>query len=187
MNQDLVEELVGAQQEITQVRSLSSVLRFLQPVKHKVSALLGVAPSFDSAFPTIEEDLYTFLRTLSTSGVRCEITTIGHSREFNPEARQQIGQITREALVNALLHSGASCIEAEIEYRPRRLRVMVRDNGRGIEPEQVQSQGTEPWGLSRMRRQAEKIGGQLTVWSRAGAGTEVEISAPIQVLVDACA
>jgi signal transduction histidine kinase len=187
MNQGFVEELVTTQEQITQGRALSGVLRFLQPVKHKVRAFLGSTSSSSFSSATIEQDLYTFLRALSTNGVRCEINIIGQSRELRPGVRQQIGQIAREALVNALLHSGASCIETEVEYSARRLRVIVRDDGRGIEPVQVQPQEDSPWGLARMRKQAEQIGAQLTVWSRPGAGTEVEISVPNQVLVDACA
>jgi signal transduction histidine kinase len=38
-----------------------------------------------------------------------------------------------------------------------------------------------------MRERAENIGARLAVWSRPGAGTEVEISVPNQALQDACA
>jgi nitrate/nitrite-specific signal transduction histidine kinase len=186
MNQEFVEELVTTQEEIPQIRSFSFV-GFLQPVKQKVRALLGIGSSSGFLSTTIEQDLFTFLRSLSTRGVRCEINITGRSREYGPEVRQQIGEIAREALVNALLHSRASCIEAEIEYSTRRLRVIVRDDGRGMAPNQMQSQQNAAWDLARMRKQAEQIGAQLTVWSKPGAGTEVEISVPCRVLMDACA
>src|SRR5947208_11418424 len=54
---------------------------------------------------------------------------------------------------------------------------LVRDNGRGIDP-QVLQQGREGhWGLSGLRERAEKMGARLHVRSRAALGTEVELQA----------
>jgi signal transduction histidine kinase len=38
-----------------------------------------------------------------------------------------------------------------------------------------------------MRERAESIGAQFRIWSRPGAGTEVEISIPIHMVAEACA
>jgi len=37
------------------------------------------------------------------------------------------------------------------------------------------------WGLAGMRERAESIGARLKVWSRANAGTEVELTIPSRV------
>jgi signal transduction histidine kinase len=61
------------------------------------------------------------------------------------------------------------------------LRIVVRDDGRGIDA-QVLASGVEGhWGLVGMRERAGRIGGQLKVRSRIGAGTEVELSVPARV------
>ena len=44
--------------------------------------------------------------------------------------------------MNALRHSRATEIEIEVQYLPRLLRLMVRDNGCGIDPEAVRKAGT---------------------------------------------
>ena len=85
----------------------------------------------------------------------------------------------REALTNALRHSQAANIEAEVEYFSGRLRAAVRDDGIGIDPERLQDCRTSHAGLTGMRERAERIGAQLGIWSKAGAGAEVEISLPI--------
>jgi signal transduction histidine kinase len=95
--------------------------------------------------------------------------------------------IGREALVNALHHSEATCIEAEVEYSPRRLRVIVRDNGRGIDPQLARARRDSHWGLLGMRERAEGIGATLAIWSRPGAGTEIEILVPSHAFLDSCA
>src|SRR5262245_44632379 len=107
------------------------------------------------------------------------ILVSGHSRAMKPAVQEQICLIAREALVNALRHSAATSIEAEVEYLPGQLRVVVRDNGRGIDPEVVRSGHRDRhWGLVTMRERAQDIGARLKLRSRAQAGTEMELSVP---------
>ena len=106
---------------------------------------------------------------------------------MRPAVQEQIILIAKEALANALRHSEAACIEAEVEYLPRRLRVVVRDNGRGIDPQNAWKQGGAHWGLLRMRDRAESVGTKLAIWSRPDAGAEVEISVSAEAYVGASA
>jgi signal transduction histidine kinase len=116
------------------------------------------------------------------SAVHFRILVSGHSRAMKPTIQEQIYLIAREALVNALRHSEATSIEAEVEYLPGRLRVVVRDNGRGIDLEVVRSGRRDGhWGMAGMRERAENIGARLKVRSRVTAGTEVELSVPSHI------
>ena len=168
-------------------RSLSNAPGLLRRVLDEGRAVLhGLrGPDFEPA--SIEKELSAHLEDFSTSGVRCEISVTGHAKQLKPAVQEQINLIAKEALVNALLHSQGTCVEIEVEYSARRLRVVVRDNGCGIDPQLVRSRSDSHWGLLGMRERAENIGARLTVWSRPGAGTEVEISVPNQVLQDAFA
>ena len=87
--------------------------------------------------------------------------------------------IGREALINAFTHSGGSHVEMEILYEPEQFRLRIRDDGRGLDPE-ILGKGGRPghFGLQGMRERAQKIGGQLELWSRPEAGTEVELRVP---------
>jgi signal transduction histidine kinase len=58
------------------------------------------------------------------------------------------------------------------------LRVLIRDDGKGIEREVVEAGRAGHSGLLGMRERAQKIGARLEFWSEAGAGTEVEMSIP---------
>jgi signal transduction histidine kinase len=99
-----------------------------------------------------------------------------------PAVQEQIYWIAREALLNALRHSAASRVEAEIEYLPRKLRVVVRDDGTGIDPEVLRAGRNSHWGLAGMQERAASIGAKVRVWSKQGQGTEVEISLPLHRL-----
>ena len=105
----------------------------------------------------------------------------GAARSLHPIIRDAVYRIGREAVTNAFRHAEANTIQVELEYGNRELRIVVRDNGRGIE-QQVLSTGREGhWGIPGMRERAEEIGARLKLWSRKGAGTEIELSIPGQV------
>ena len=105
----------------------------------------------------------------------------GTPRQLHPIIRDETYRIGREALANAFRHSHATKIEIELEYSPKHLRVLVRDDGSGIDPEVLHSGRDGHWGLAGMRERAESIGARLKVWSRANAGTEVELVIPSHV------
>lgn len=167
--------------------SLGKALQVVRRVLEEGRAVLqGLrAPAFAPA--SVEQELSGFVEDFSPSGVRCEISVTGTPKMLRAEVQEQINLIGREALINALLHSEATCIEAEVEYSPRRLRVIVRDNGCGIDPQMVRGQQASHWGLLGMRERAKSIGATLEIWSRPGAGTEVEILIASQAFAGACA
>jgi signal transduction histidine kinase len=102
----------------------------------------------------------------------------GRPRDLHPILRDDIYRIAREALRNAFRHAKASKIEAEIMYGERLLRLRIRDDGKGIDPQLLDAGRDGHWGLPGMRERAEQIGAKLDMWSEVGAGTEVELSIP---------
>jgi signal transduction histidine kinase len=167
--------------------SMGKALQVVRRVLEEGRAVLqGLrAPRFAPA--SIERELSEYVEEFALSSVRCEISVTGNPRALRADVQEQINLMGREALVNALLHSGATCIEAEVEYSPRRLRVMVRDNGRGIDPQVAKARSDSHWGLLGMRERAKGIGATLQIWSRPGAGTEVEIRVPSHAFAESCA
>jgi signal transduction histidine kinase len=124
----------------------------------------------------------SFSRIRQELGIQDEtvfrVVSEGPPRALSPMIRDDVHRIGREALVNAFRHSAASRIEVAVERSRNELLVRVRDDGRGIDPEVLRAGRDGHWGLSGMRERAERIGGRLRVWSRPGAGTEVELSVP---------
>jgi len=99
-------------------------------------------------------------------------------RPLRPAIRDEVYRIGREALVNAFLHAQANTVEVEVEYASRYLRIMVRDDGCGIDPQVLDAGRQGHWGLAGMRERSEGIGASLRLRSRIGAGTEVELTVP---------
>jgi signal transduction histidine kinase len=102
----------------------------------------------------------------------------GQARALHPVILDEVYRIGREAIVNAFLHARATRIEVEVEYTPGHLHVLVRDDGVGVDPEIMRSGREGHWGLIGMRERAHRIGANLKLFSRAEAGTEVELAVP---------
>jgi signal transduction histidine kinase len=127
----------------------------------------------------LEQALSELLDEIAPSASpRLRILVTGRPKTLRAAVEKQIYLIGREALINALRHSEATTIEAEVEYSPRRLRVVVRDNGCGIEQKLLNSGRDSHSGLRGMLQQAREMGARLQIWSRPGSGTEVELSLP---------
>lgn len=109
------------------------------------------------------------------------VTVEGQTVPLHPVIRDEVFHIGREALLNAFHHSQAKTIELELEYGSKQLRVLVRDDGRGIDPQVLRVGRDGHWGISGMRERAEEIGAHLKMWSREHAGTEVELSIPARI------
>ncbi len=102
----------------------------------------------------------------------------GDPQAVHPVIRDEVYSIGREAMVNAFRHSKAATIEVELQYSSSQLRVLVSDNGCGIDNQVLEAGRDGHWGLSGMRERARRIGATLKVSSRHGAGTQVELRVP---------
>lgn len=106
------------------------------------------------------------------------VITEGDPQPLRPLIRDEVYLISREAVFNASRHSNASSVEVEIDFASRNLRVLIRDNGCGIDSALLKSGREGHWGLANMRERAERIGGTLEVFSRINSGTVVQLWVP---------
>jgi signal transduction histidine kinase len=83
----------------------------------------------------------------------------GDARELHPMVLEESFAIGREALLNALTHSGCHRVKIHIGYGARDFPLRVRDDGRGLDPAILEKGGRENHlGLQGMRERARKIG-----------------------------
>jgi anti-sigma regulatory factor (Ser/Thr protein kinase) len=127
---------------------------------------------------SLERALSDMIRELSPANSAFRAIATGKARVLKPKIHEQVCLIGQEALFNAFRHSQATLIEVEVEYQRRSLRIVIRDNGCGIDPEVVRASRNSYGGLLRMEERARVLGAQFCIWSRLGLGTEVEVSLP---------
>jgi two-component system, NarL family, sensor histidine kinase DevS len=82
----------------------------------------------------------------------------------------------REALSNVARHASAERVDVDLRILDDRVQLIVRDDGRGLDPEAATGAGR---GLSNMRARAERHGGTLGIESAPGQGTTLTWSLPI--------
>jgi signal transduction histidine kinase len=116
------------------------------------------------------------------NGPEFHVQVEGTPRDLAPLVRDEVHRIASEALRNAFRHAQAGRIEVEIRYDQRQLRLLVRDNGKGIDPKVISAGGRAGhYGLPGMHERAKLAGGKLALWSELDSGTEAELTIPASV------
>jgi two-component system nitrate/nitrite sensor histidine kinase NarQ len=121
--------------------------------------------------------LESMLETLRPqTSARIELNCKLPSQLFTAQQQIHVLQIVREAVINAIKHSGASEIrvmaETDSEGVPK---LTICDNGKGIEDD-VQPEGH--YGLLIMKERATVLKGEFSICQRAEGGTEVAVTLP---------
>jgi signal transduction histidine kinase len=107
-----------------------------------------------------------------------QLFLVGTVAALKPLICAEVYGIAREALTNAFRHASASQVEAELIYDRAQFNLRIRDNGTGIDEQTVSGGRLGHWGLQGMRERANLLGGKLSIWSRPGSGTEIELLIP---------
>jgi PAS domain S-box-containing protein len=85
-------------------------------------------------------------------------------------------RIVQEALTNVARHANATEVGVSLRMDGDRLRVEVRDNGRGLGENRGEGKS---YGLLGMRERAQTLGGSARIYSPPGGGTIVEVTVPV--------
>ena len=92
------------------------------------------------AIRTLGDELATEASADPPPTFRVEVE--GQTRDLHPIVRDEIYKIAAEALRNAFRHAHAGRVEVEIRYDDEQFRLRVRDDGKGIDPAVLASQGS---------------------------------------------
>jgi len=87
----------------------------------------------------------------------------------------EILNLAKEALSNSFRHSRAALVQFSFRQLQDGIRLIVQDNGRGLRRKGVREDGR---GFVSMEARARRIGGTLSVQSKAAQGTRVVLDLP---------
>ena len=153
----------------------------------------------DAAVAQLEQDIRN-LRSLITElrpaalddlGVRAAITSLAARLEAGtgarveaqvddlgrlpPELEITVYRVVQEALTNAARHAGARTLEVRVRRDEGQVRLRVRDDGHGFDPQHP----TPGFGLVGIRDRVALAGGRLELTSAPGAGTDLRAFLPV--------
>lgn len=106
------------------------------------------------------------------SKVRVNLTIDARDERFHSEVEIQIYRIVQEVFSNALKHSNATELFAQLTQQKHEIHLMVSDNGKGFNPEKAE----RGMGLNNIRGRVSKLGGTCELKSTKETGTTYSIT-----------
>jgi signal transduction histidine kinase len=142
----------------------------------------GLAPAALAPVPGLGR-LPELRRQLAAAGLALRLEVTGDERPLPPGVDLNAYRILQEALTNCLKYAGVDLAEVELHYGHDRLRLAVRDRGRGMGAGPARNTGGA--GLLGMAERVALLGGTLRHGGRSGGGFEVEAELPFDGVVTA--
>jgi signal transduction histidine kinase/ligand-binding sensor domain-containing protein len=140
--------------------------------------------TLESLFNYLTRFAHEFL-TPAKIRLRLEAPLEFPERAVRSEIRHNLFLAFKEALNNAVRHSGADEIQVHITLEADNLRVVVSDNGHGPVASQNQQRSGDSdriakgQGLSNIQTRLKRIGGESRIIAEPGQGMRVEFKVPL--------
>jgi signal transduction histidine kinase len=150
-------------------RAIADLNRTMAEIRH----FIAVGRSSPRATANWEDTLAGVLRSLIVEGgpsLHLEISPTAAAR-IPAADRSEIVFIAREAVSNAVRHSGATRIDVRLVESPQGVRLEIEDDGRGFHPDR----STEGLGLLTMTRRAGRMGAILSLSPVENQGTTIHL------------
>ena len=109
------------------------------------------------------------------TGLPAQMSLADTDDTLSSRVKQQLIQISREALANVAKHSYAERVWVELQQEPDGVTLRIKDDGRGFSDSQPRGHG-----LDIMHERSAVIGAALSVHSEPGEGTEVIVVYPTE-------
>jgi signal transduction histidine kinase len=105
--------------------------------------------------------------------VQCHYTV---EQALDASVETTVYRLVQESLTNVARHAEASEVTIDVHADAESLEVSIRDDGKGFDPEAV---GPRRRGLVGMRERVALLGGEVSITSAVGKGTQVQVALPL--------
>ena len=110
--------------------------------------------------------------------IPCVVSCASDDLAVDPDMGNAVFSLFREILTNISKHAGAKSVEVDVETEETILRLIVRDDGRGITRTDLLKQGS--YGLRGMLERARNLGGEIVFDGNPGKGTTIVVTLPLE-------
>ena len=176
-------EIAAREMKLENQNATASLNEISQIARHSIDEIQSLSKGL---FPVKIEEYGLELalqelaaETMARSTARCSFTMRQPITFTDPAAAIQLYRIAQEAISNALRHGRARNVAIELEMSNGTVRLMIQDDGIGIQP------GTKKSGLGlhTMDYRAKMLGGSLEMGPGSEGGTTVICSFPGQEFI----
>jgi signal transduction histidine kinase len=148
------------------VQALQDVRRLAVELRPSALDDFGLGPAVERLAGTFEE----------RTGIRTAIETSLRDGRLPSEIETALYRVVQEGLTNVIKHAGAQRVSIVISQSEGAIRVLVEDDGRGFDAEEVRD---DALGVVGMRERIALVGGTLSVESSRGSGTALVAYIPL--------
>lgn len=114
----------------------------------------------------------------SRTGIQCNVGSSLHRTILDEELNTVFFRIFQETLTNIIRHANATRVDVHLAEERNHLKLEVKDNGRGIKPNEISN--IHSIGLLGMRERAALLGGEVNIRGTPRRGTHVIVSIPLR-------
>ena len=126
----------------------------------------------------LQHALQDYCESLSQSQpFRIETAFYGLENRLEPSVEIVVYRIVQELVNNAVKHSGATTILAQVMSQDNLITITVEDNGKGFEQSQLEEIRTA--GMQNIQSRVNYLRGTIDIQSSPGKGTSVHIECPV--------
>jgi signal transduction histidine kinase len=114
--------------------------------------------------------------------IAIDVVVEGAIPRLGSDAETALFRVVQESLTNVAKHAAAGQVAVRIEAADDELRLSVRDDGRGFDPDALPdrpSGGPSGLGLAGIKERIQLLGGTVEISSTPGLGTCLNATVPI--------
>ncbi|WP_274309174.1 sensor histidine kinase [Solibacillus daqui] len=149
--------------------ALSEVRRIIYDLRPMALDDLGITPTLKKYLSTVME---------YNPGVDIQFMSYNNERRISSDYEVAIFRLVQECANNAIKHGKSSLIHVKIEWLRDEINVVVKDNGKGFDTENVR-EGS--FGIIGMKERIDLLRGNMNISSVVGKGTTVLIKIPLPI------
>jgi len=112
------------------------------------------------------------------AGINIDFQCSVGSHNLPAQIERELYFSLREGVLNAIRHSRASELHLSLRQSHARCEAILCDNGIGFNV--AATEGSSHYGLRGMKERIRKIGGELSLRTAPGKGTEIHITVPLE-------
>lgn len=159
-------------------RAIDRLHQTTADIRHYIFDLRAADKGRDDQLPVMLQQLLDGFPHSDVEFV-LEVTDPPAGTELPKRVQWECWHIAREAVANALRHSGCRRVSIILQVRARELELRIVDDGAGFDPSTPAGEGHR--GLRNMERRAATLGGRVRVDSAPGQGTTTTLRVPLTV------
>ncbi len=165
----------GARKELQITRemiknSLQDVRRIIFDLRPMTLDDLGLIPAITRYSESLKE----------RCKVAVEVNCVGQRQRVNSLIEVALFRVVQEAIQNTIKHADANKVMVNLEMDSQHIMLVIKDDGIGFDADTyLQAPRPDSYGLLGMKERLEILGGQLSVRSHPGEGTEILAILPL--------